>query len=367
MVPDSASPVPTSVYDEWMQAFMERDASYEGVFIVGVVTTGIFCRPTCPARKPLAANVRFFATARDALDHGFRPCKRCRPMNEPLDTPDWVRPLLDAVDADPSRRWKDRDLRAMDLSPERVRRWFRARHGMTFHAYSRARRLGNALGHMQDGKSVTQTAMDNGYDSLSGFAEAVRKWTGRAPVASRDATRVFLTRIPTPVGPMIAGATEEGICLLEFTDRRMLETQLKRIGKALDCVFVPEAHDRTWELETQLADWFAGDRTEFDVPLILAGTPFQETVWKALLDIPFGSTASYADLARTIGNPNAVRAVARANGDNRIAIVIPCHRVIGSDGSLTGYGGGLWRKKKLLEHESGARTIDLFEGANQRP
>jgi AraC family transcriptional regulator of adaptative response/methylated-DNA-[protein]-cysteine methyltransferase len=150
---------------------------------------------------------------------------------------------------------------------------------------------------------------------------------------------------------MVAGATETGVCLLEFSDRRMLETQLTRVRKWYGPAAIPGENQYTRELCAQVAAYFAGDLREFTVPLAPKGTPFQEKVWAALRTIPYGETRSYADLAKQVGNPAAVRAVAKANGDNRISILIPCHRVIGSDGKLTGYGGGVWRKRALLQRE----------------
>jgi AraC family transcriptional regulator of adaptative response/methylated-DNA-[protein]-cysteine methyltransferase len=346
---------------EMIRAFTSSDAAYEGIFITGVLTTGIFCRPTCPARKPKPENVTFFKTTKDALDGGFRPCKRCRPL-ESLDTPpEWVEGLLAKVDDDPTHRWKDQDLRNLGIEPERARRWFKAHHGMTFHAYSRARRLGKAMGHMKNGQSVTEAAFDAGYESLAGFTEAIKKFTGLNATTAADSEVVYLERIVTPVGPMLAGATSKAVVLLEFVDRPMLPTQLERIQKRFSCVFVPEANRLLEQMKQELEAYFSGDLEQFTVPLDFPGTEFQQKVWTALLTVPYGKTASYLDLATWIGDPKAVRAVARANGDNRIAIVIPCHRIIGSDGSLTGYGGGLHRKKKLLELEGGYDEPSLFD------
>jgi AraC family transcriptional regulator of adaptative response/methylated-DNA-[protein]-cysteine methyltransferase len=150
---------------------------------------------------------------------------------------------------------------------------------------------------------------------------------------------------------MLIGATDEGVCLLEFADRRMLETELGQLVRFLNCVFVPGANKVAKQLETELRQYFAGTLKKFSVPLVTPGTEFQKRAWSALIDIPYGSTRSYAEQARRINKPASVRAVARANGMNRVSIVIPCHRVVGSNGSLTGYGGGLWRKRWLLNHE----------------
>lgn len=336
---------------EMLRAVQRRDTSYEGVFVLGVRTTGVFCRPGCPARVPNPENIEFFPAPRDALLSGFRPCRRCRPL-EPRDVaPDWLRSLLREVDQDPTRRWRQRDLVERGLSPERVRRWFQKHHDMTFQGYLRARRLGMALGSISTGTSVSAAALEHGWDSLSGFNEAFRNLFGAPPTAADPASAVVVTRIHTPVGPMLLGATAQRLAMLEFVDRRMLETQLSRLRKRLDCVMIPGTNAVIEQAEQELAEYFAGRRRQFTVPLELAGTDFQVEVWQRLLEIPWGTTVSYGELARRMGRPGSMRAVARANGDNRIAIMIPCHRVIGADGTLTGYGGGLWRKQKLLELE----------------
>jgi AraC family transcriptional regulator of adaptative response/methylated-DNA-[protein]-cysteine methyltransferase len=152
---------------------------------------------------------------------------------------------------------------------------------------------------------------------------------------------------------MIAGANEQGVCLLEFTDRRMLEAQLDTIRRRFRCALVPGENEHITQLRMALGEYFSGDRRTFEVPLSYPGTEFQMRVWRELLAIPYGETRSYEGIAAAIDTPNAVRAVGRANGMNRIAILIPCHRVIGKDGSPVGYGGGLWRKRWLLDHERG--------------
>jgi AraC family transcriptional regulator of adaptative response/methylated-DNA-[protein]-cysteine methyltransferase len=342
---------------ELLRAFNNRDQSYEGVFVTAVRTTGIFCRPTCPARRPKAENIDFFATSRDALAAGYRPCKRCVPLTPMGQAPTWLAPLLDAVDREPSRRWRDGDLRRLGLSPSRIARWFKSNHGMTFHAYSRLRRLGGALRHIQGGTQVTIAAGDVGYESLSAFNEAFLKFAGEPPTRASGRTVVHVTRVESPVGQLVLGVTNTELVLLEFVDRRMLPTQIARVAKALKCVFAPGETALLRRVRTQLDEYFSGRRQAFDLPIGMTGTPFQVSVWNALLEIPSGATRSYKEVAQAIGRPEAVRAVARANGDNRMAIVIPCHRVIGADGKLVGYGGGLWRKQRLLDLERGVTSL----------
>ena len=348
---------------EMLDAFQSRNASYDGVFYTGVRTTGIFCRPICPARKPKPQHVEFFATARDALYSGYRPCRRCKPMEPTGSPPGWLRGLLADLDEEPARRWTDRDLRERGLHPDRVRRWFQRHHGMTFHAYGRARRLGLALEQIREGTTVSTTAYEHGYESLSGFNEAFRQLLGVAPKAAGNEVVLQMTRVLTPLGPMIAGATDDALYFFEFSDRRRLEKQLDRLRARLDCSLVPGGNDILERTTAEVGSYFAGDLRRFSIPLMAPGTEFQRTVWDELRRIPFGETRSYADVARAIGRPSAVRAVARANGDNRMAIFIPCHRVVGSDGRLTGYGGGLWRKQHLLDLESRVSPGGLFAEA----
>lgn len=344
-------------HDEMTRAFLHRDATYEGVFFTAVRTTGIFCHPTCPAKKPRPENVQFYATAREALFAGFRPCKRCRPLDATGSTPEWLEGVLEAVEAEPTRRWTDEDFRLLGVSPERVRRWFQQHHGMTFHAYARARRLGSALERIREGEAVVDAAFDHGYESLSGFNEAFRRVLGVPPTKAAGDTVVRLRHLATPLGAMLAGATDSAVCLLEFVDRRMLELQLRRVVGRFACRVVPGSNALLDRMAAELESYFAGDLKEFTTPVEAPGTPFQEAVWQRLLAIPAGSTMSYGALAREVGRADAVRAVARAVGDNRIAIVIPCHRIVGADGSLTGYGGGLWRKQRLLDLERGQEPL----------
>jgi AraC family transcriptional regulator, regulatory protein of adaptative response / methylated-DNA-[protein]-cysteine methyltransferase len=339
--------------DEMLRAFLARDPAYEGVFVTAVRTTGIFCRPTCPARRPRPDHVEFFASPHDAMFAGYRPCRRCRPLETAGEPPAWLLPLLDAVESDPERRWSDADLRAAGLSPERVRRWFAAAHGMTFHAFCRAARLGAALRRIGEGGSVTAAAFDHGWESLSGFTDASRRAFGKPPgQASRRLVPLATRRILTPLGPMVACATDGALCLLEFADRRMLERQLRRLSRRLGATLVPRTNAVLEAAARELEAYFAGRLTTFSVPIDQPGSEFQQAVWAALRAVAFGRTVSYGDLAGSLTPPSHARAVGRANGDNAVAIIVPCHRVVGADGGLTGYGGGLWRKRRLLDHEA---------------
>ena len=338
------------------RALANSDAAYDGIFFAAVRTTGIFCRPSCRARKPKPENVEFFATQREALFSGYRPCKRCRPLDTDGKPPGWVARLLSRIEAAPAARIAAGDLRRMGVDPARARRYFQQHHGMTFQAYCRGRRLGDALRLIQGGSSVSEAAHNSGFESESGFRSAYARVFGSAPADARNCELVTLSWIRTAIGPLVVGTTDKGICLLEFSDRRMLESQLKTLRRRFGAALVPGTNPLVAALQQQLDEYFSGTRKQFDLPLQYPGTPFQSQVWSNLLQIPYGHTCSYQQLARTVGRPRAVRAVGTANGMNRIAILIPCHRVVNANGELGGYGGGLWRKRLLLDLESGQRS-----------
>ena len=338
--------------EKMMQVMEEKDASYEGIFFICVKTTKIFCRPGCTARTPKRTNVEFVNSAAEAIEHGYRPCKICRPLDRNEKMPGWIGDLLGHIQHNPEGKLSDADLLARGIHPNRLRRWFLKSHGMTFQAFQRSLLIGQAFRSLKKEKQkVVHAALDSGYDSLSGFTSAFKKATGFAPRNSYVGKIIYTARLETPLGAMVAGATEEGICLLEFADRRELGGTLKKISKVLDARFVPGDVSYFEMLQEELKQYFAGKRASFDVPTVFVGTKFQKQVWKELLDIPFGHTTSYKALAVRIGMPSAIRAVASANGSNPLAIIVPCHRVIGSNGKLTGYGGGIHRKDFLLTLE----------------
>lgn len=333
------------------KAIVDKDSRFEGTFFTAVKTTGIFCRPTCTARKPKPENVEFFKTTSEAIQKGYRPCKVCNPLAKIGETPVFIQDILNELNADPSKKFKDWDLLQKGIEPSAIRRWFLKNHGITFHAYQRMFRLNTAFKKMQEGETVSSAAFDTGYESLSGFGDSFRSVFGVSPSNTKGKQVIDITRLETPWGTMFACAVEQGICLLEFTDRKMLETELKALAKKLNATIIQGANKHFDQLKQELTEYFEGRRKTFTVPLFAPGTIFQQSVWNALQTIPYGTTRSYKQQAITINSPEAIRAVANANGMNRLSILIPCHRVIGEDGSLTGYGGGLFRKKWLLDLE----------------
>ena len=338
---------PTAVMN---RVVSRRDADFDGVFVVAVRTTGIFCRPSCPARS-LPQNRNYLPTPADALRSGYRPCRRCRPLLAGGGVPDWVAKLLDHVESSPAARVPDKVLRSLGVDPVAARRHFRHHFGMTFQAYCRGRRLGAALRQLKRGEPLDTIALDHGYESLSGFRDAFSKAFGASP-RKANGTCVVVSWVESPVRPLLLGATDAGLCALEFVGRDDLAGQMEGLRQSLRMPVVPGTHPHLERAEKELAEYFAGTRREFTVPLHPIGTPFQRAVWDRLLEIPYGQTCSYEDLARAVKkSPSACRAVGQANGRNRIVVLIPCHRVVNKDGSLGGYGGGLWRKRFLLELE----------------
>lgn len=339
----------TAYYD----ALVDKRSDFVGIFYAGVKTTSIFCIATCRARKPKKENVEFYTSFKDALDQGYRPCKICRPTENANKAPESVATAIALVRNNPKEKITDYHLREQGISPEAVRRWFKSQYGITFQAFQRMYRINNAYTELKQGDRATHAAFGNGYESLSGFGYTYKKLTGSSPKQTQKQSLILIDRTETPIGPMFIAATDNGVCLLEFVDRRMLETELKDLQRLLKSKIITGENSHIRQAKIELTEYFSGNRMIFDLPLDTPGTIFQHQVWDELLTIPHGTTRTYQEQAERIGNPKAVRAVASANGHNRVSIVVPCHRVIGKDGNLTGYGGGLERKRWLLEHESG--------------
>jgi AraC family transcriptional regulator of adaptative response/methylated-DNA-[protein]-cysteine methyltransferase len=350
------------------RAFAEKDASFDGLFVVAVRTTGIFCRPTCRARPPRPENDEFFADAAEAAAAGYRACKMCRPTEPPGRAPAVVGRLKELAAAATDAPLREDDLRELGIDPATARRQFRAHCGVTFAAYQRSLRMGAALTQMRRGAGATAAQLAAGFESGSGFREAVGRELG-SPASKAAAVEPLVTaQVETPIGSMQAIARDEGLVLIDFLDRRGMAGAIERLrrrfgsGEALAAI-VPGDHVYLRRVRAELAEFFAGRRTTFTVPLAPHGTPFERRAWDYLRAIPPGETRTYGAQARAIGAGGGARAVGRANGMNYLSILIPCHRVVGAGGALTGYGGGLWRKRWLLEHEramTGAPASDLF-------
>lgn len=335
---------------EYYHALKERDRNYDGIFFAGIKTTGIFCHPTCTARKPKMENCEFYPTAEEALLAGYRPCKICHPLSFPNAIPEEVQLLVNAVEEHPEKRWKETDFSAIGLNSATARRKFKDIYNMTFVQYARARRMGLAFKEISQGSKVIDQQLETGYESASGFNDAFTKIMGNPAkkVAARTLNASFIS---TPIGRMLCLTDDEYLYLLEFEDRRGLEREIEVLRAKYNFRIIYGQTAINQQVEEQLNEYFRGERTEFSLPLFYDGSLFQKEVWKILATIPSGETVSYREIAMRLGDKNKVRAVGRANGSNKMAIVVPCHRVIGSDGNLTGYAGGLERKQYLLDLE----------------
>lgn len=356
---DRARPSPLLPSPAEMQAAVRaRDRRYEGVFVFGVRTTGVYCRPGCPARAPRPANVAFFADGEAAQAEGLRPCRRCHPERAAGAAPNWLVELESELACSPSERLSDADLAERGLEPKTVRRAFLARYGVTFHAWQRASALARAREQLGSGESVLGSALEGGYASSSGFRSAFSHLFGTPPARGRSAGICVARLVPSPLGALLLVASERGLCMSEFADHDDIADRARALARSRAAALVPGTNRHLEQVELELCEYFAGRRTRFATALDVDGAPFQLEVWEALRSIPPGATRSYAQIATALGRPGAQRAVARANASNRISILIPCHRVIGSDGRLTGYGGGLWRKRRLLELEAASVAVE---------
>ena len=327
-----------------------RKGEFSDAFFVGVTSTGIFCRIGCPARLPKRENCQFYDTATDALAAGFRACKRCHPASHAGEASATIKKLIVLIEDEPERRWSEDSIKALGIDPSTARRQFKKRFGLTFTQYARARRLGLAAQELAKGDSVINAQINAGYESASGFRTAFAKTFGVAPAKS-DAAPLFIDWLSTPLGPMFAVCDETRLYMLEFTTRKNMDRGFEKLRKVHKRAIIPGRTAITAQIEGELQAYFEGKLTQFKTPLAPTGTEFQNQVWKALQDIPYGESCAYTDLAIAVGNEKAVRAVASSNANNGLALIIPCHRVIAKDGGLGGYAGGLDKKQWLLNHE----------------
>jgi AraC family transcriptional regulator of adaptative response/methylated-DNA-[protein]-cysteine methyltransferase len=328
-------------------AFMRRDRSWDGRVVGAVKTTGIYCKPSCPARRPKREHVIFYASTEEARAAGFRPCLRCKPdeVGRDREAVAAAVKLIERAEEAPSLA----ELAiAVGYAPHHFQRIFKRDLGVSPAEYARGLRNRRTEQALKANGRVTDAVYDAGYQSPSGFYSDAKERLGMTPSAWRDGGHgetIRWTTFDSPLGQMLIAATSKGICRLTFDDS---EDSLRRLFP--NATVVRDEGGLKELVEGALA---AIERplAAPDLPIDVAGTAFQEAVWRELRKIPAGETRSYAEIAAAIGQPKAVRAVGTANGDNHVAVLIPCHRVIRSDGSLGGYAGGLDRKRKLLAAE----------------
>jgi AraC family transcriptional regulator of adaptative response/methylated-DNA-[protein]-cysteine methyltransferase len=341
-------------------AFMRRDRRWDGRVIGAVSTTGIYCKPSCPAKRPKREHVTFFATPEEARAAGYRACLRCRPDEVGRDREAVARAvkLIERAEEPP----KLAELaEAVGYAPHHFQRLFKRDLGVSPADYARGLRTKRAQSALKENGNVTDAIYEAGYSGPSGFYSDAKERLGMTPSAWRDGGRgqtIRWTTFDSPIGPMFIAATSKGICRLTFDDS---EESLRRLFPHATIV---KDDGGLKELVEGALEAIEHPAAMPDLPIDVAGTAFQEAVWRELRKIPPGETRSYAEIAAAIGAPKAVRAVGSANGDNHVAVLIPCHRVIRSDGTLGGYAGGLDKKRKLLAaegHQSAAPELPLVE------
>ena len=338
--------------EEAWAAFERRDRTWDGRLIGGVKTTGIYCRPSCPARRPKRENVEFFADGAAARAAGYRACLRCLPdeVNREEIALGKVFALLAAADEAPSL---DELAGAVGYSPHHFHRLFKRATGVTPAAYYRSLRARRAKAALEDNERITDAIYDAGYSGPARFYADAKGRLGMTPSAWRDGGRGETIRwatAETDLGTMLVAATGKGICRLSFDeDEAALHRRFPHAA-------IAHGGDAMADLVRRTVAAVNAPEKPHDLPLDVQGTAFQEAIWRELTRIPPGETRTYAQIAAAVGRPAAVRAAGTANGDNNVAILIPCHRVIRTDGTPGGYAYGLERKARLLERESNSRT-----------
>jgi AraC family transcriptional regulator of adaptative response/methylated-DNA-[protein]-cysteine methyltransferase len=328
-------------------AFERRDRSWDGRVIGAVKTTRIYCKPSCPARRPKREHVEFFLDGETAQAAGYRACLRCRPDEVGRDR-EAVAKAVELIEAAEEPLLLADLAAAVRYAPHHVQRLFTRDLGVSPASYARALRARRAQSHLEEDKPVTHAIYDAGYAAPSRFYADAEARIGMTPSAWRDGGRGETIRFviaDSPLGPLLVAATAKGICRLTFDED---ESALKRRFPNAD-IRPDDGTIAEW-VDSALAA-ISTPSAARELPIDVRGTAFQEAVWRELRRIPLGETRSYADIAKAVGQPGAVRAVGTANGSNPVAVLVPCHRVIRSDGSLGGYAGGLDRKRKLLEAE----------------
>jgi AraC family transcriptional regulator of adaptative response/methylated-DNA-[protein]-cysteine methyltransferase len=341
-------------------AFMRRDRSWDGRVFGAVTTTGIYCKPSCPARRPKREHVIFYSTPEEARAAGYRSCLRCKPDEVGRDR-EAVAKAVKLIEQAEEAPTLAEVAEAVGYAPHHFQRIFKRDLGISPAEYARALRNRRTEQALKANGRVTDAVYDAGYQSPSGFYSDAKERLGMTPSAWRNGGRgetIRWTTFDSPLGQMLIAATSKGICRLTFDDS---ETSLRRLFPHATIV---RDEGGLKELVEGALRAIERPLAMPDLPIDVAGTAFQEAVWRELRKIPAGETRSYAEIAAAIGHPKAVRAVGSANGDNHVCVLIPCHRVIRSDGSLGGYGGGIERKKKLLAaegHPTEAPELPLIE------
>lgn len=343
--------------DVCWHAVIDRDKSYNGRFVFAVRSTGVFCRPSCPARRPRRENVTFFDLPRDAEAAGFRACLRCRPLDSgsPEEQAKLVEQACRIIEASPERLSLDALGKEVGVSPFHLQRTFKRLMGISPRQYGEAHRSSRLKKGLQGGDSVTGAMYDAGYGSSSRLYESAHDVLGMTPSRYRrggEGMKIAYTTLQSRLGRLLVAATERGICAVSLGDSD--EQLLFELGGEYPGAEIHRDDPGLGTWASAVLEYVDGTQTSADLPLDLAATAFQHRVWEELRTIPYGSTRSYGEIARSIGEPGAARAVAQACASNRVALLIPCHRVVREGGAPGGYRWGIERKRALLRQEEQA-------------
>lgn len=342
------------------RAVQTRDAKFNGIFVYGVRSTGIYCKPSCASRKPRRERVAFFSSCEDAEAAGFRACRRCQPQNISARTPQTemviraCRLIEESTDDSISLAKLGAEL---GISPHHLQRTFKSITGVTPRQYAAAHRLEQFKAQIRRGEGVTNAMYDAGYGSSSRLYEKAPEQLGMTPKTYARGGRgmnINYTIADSPLGKLLVATTERGICAVTLGDSEA-ELEVSLASEYPNAEIHHNGNGMSEKIEHLLA-YIAGDERQLDLPLDLQATAFQLSVWEELRRIPYGSTRSYREVAEGLGQPQAVRAVARACATNPVALVTPCHRVVKQDGSLSGYRWGVERKAKLLAREQAVKA-----------
>jgi AraC family transcriptional regulator, regulatory protein of adaptative response / methylated-DNA-[protein]-cysteine methyltransferase len=341
---------------QWQQV-LSRDARQDGRFVFAVRTTGVYCRPSCPSRRPRRDSVEFFASPQAAESAGYRACLRCKPtqISEQAQHVMRARQLLDNSEGVLTLRELSR---RVGVSAFHLQRLFKRATGLSPREYQAARRTQQVKSRLRAGADVTTSLYDAGYSSPSRLYEVADQQLGMTPATygkGGSGESIGFTIVDSALGKMLVAATGRGLCAVTFgDDARLLEGELRREFYAAE---IHRDDDGLEDFVTSILSGLAAQKTLLDLPLDIRATAFQRKVWSALRQIPVGETRSYSAVARSIGDSSATRAVARACASNPVAVVIPCHRVVRETGNLAGYRWGVQRKEELLQRERAAARL----------
>lgn len=341
--------------EDYWQALLAKDSSFNGIFVYAVRSTGVYCCPSCPARRPRREQVLFFSIPEAAQQAGFRPCQRCHPQTATTHNPhaELVQRVCYYIECHlESPLTLDTLSKEVSMSPHHLQRVFKRIMGISPRQYTEACRLNGLKAQLKEGQTVTTALYEAGYGSSSRLYERTSARLGMTPATYRrggKGVHISYTIVNCPLGRLLIAITERGLCAVSLGNSDA-ELVAALIGEYPAAEFEREDVDLNFWVNG-LLNHLNGEQIHLDLPLDLQATAFQWRVWEELRAIPYGSTRSYSEIAKALGNPKAARAVARACATNPVSIVIPCHRVVREDGSLGGYRWGLERKQALLERE----------------